>query len=57
MTESLEQQLDSFEAGRRREALSALWQQAQAGKGALPRVGTDVNLHAHTFFSYNAYGY
>ncbi len=22
-----------------------------------PKPGTDVNLHAHTFFSYNAYGY
>jgi hypothetical protein len=24
---------------------------------ALPEPGADVNLHAHTFFSYNAYGY
>ncbi|MFZ0828543.1 MAG: hypothetical protein WAO02_14080 [Verrucomicrobiia bacterium] len=57
MTESLEQQLDGFDAGQRREALSALWRQAQAGKVAPPKAGTDVNLHAHTFFSYNAYGY
>jgi hypothetical protein len=57
MTESLEQQLDSFDLGQRREALSALWQQVQAGKVQLPKAGTDVNLHAHTFFSYNAYGY
>ena len=57
MTESLEQQLDHFDPRRRREALSALWRQALEGKGAPPRAGTDVNLHAHTFFSYNAYGY
>ena len=57
MTESLEQQLDSFDPRLRREALTTLWQQTQSGKGALSKTGTDVNLHAHTFFSYNAYGY
>jgi hypothetical protein len=57
MTQSLEQQLDSFNSGQRREALSALWRQAQEGKMVLPEPGTDINLHAHTFFSYNAYGY
>ena len=34
-----------------------MWQQTQAGKTAPANTGTDVNLHAHTFFSYNAYGY
>jgi hypothetical protein len=57
MTESLEQQLDSFDPGQRREALSSLWRQVQDGKLALLQPGTNVNLHAHTFFSYNAYGY
>jgi hypothetical protein len=57
MTESLEQQLDSFDPQQRQEALLALWRQVEAGKIALPKPGTDVNLHAHTFFSYNAYGY
>ena len=57
MMESLERQLDSFDPRQRREALSALWRQAQERKGAPPNAGTDVNLHAHTFFSYNAYGY
>jgi hypothetical protein len=57
MTESLERQLDSFDPRQRWEALSALWRQAAKGSGALPDTGTDVNLHAHTFFSYNAYGY
>jgi hypothetical protein len=57
MTEPLEQQLDSFDPAQRRQALLALWRQVEAGKIALPQPGTDVNLHAHTFFSYNAYGY
>ncbi len=55
--DQLEQQLDSFDAARRRGALAQLWSLAQAGKVNLPAPGTDVNLHSHTFFSYNAYGY
>ena len=35
----------------------ALWRAAERGEDALPEPGADVNLHAHTFFSYNAYGY
>jgi hypothetical protein len=57
MTESLEQQLDSFDPSKRREALQTLWRQVEDGKITLPKAGTDVNLHSHTFFSYNAYGY
>jgi len=57
MTESLEQQLDHFDPRQRQEALSTVWRLAQEGKIPLPPPGTDVNLHAHTFFSYNAYGY
>ena len=57
MTESLEQQLDSFDAAQRRGALAALWRQVGDGRTTLPEPGTAVNLHAHTFFSYNAYGY
>jgi hypothetical protein len=57
MTESLEQQLDNFDAAQRRSALAALWRLAGEGLIALPEPGTAVNLHAHTFFSYNAYGY
>ena len=55
--ESLERQLDSFNPRQRREALSALWRQASEAGGAHAETGTDVNLHAHTFYSYNAYGY
>jgi hypothetical protein len=53
----LEQQLDSFDAAQRRDALAILWDLAKAGKVELGARGTDVNLHAHTFFSYNACGY
>ena len=55
--EQLEQQLDSFDAAQRKDALAELWDLAKAGKIALAEPGTGVNLHAHTFFSYNAYGY
>jgi hypothetical protein len=57
MNELLEKQLDSFDPARRRAALEALWQAARDGAVALPPPGRFVNLHAHTFFSYNAYGY
>jgi hypothetical protein len=57
MNDSLEQQLDSFDSAQRRGALAALWRQAGEALVRLPEPGTAVNLHAHTFFSYNAYGY
>ncbi len=57
MTGSLEQQLDSFDEQQRRQALLGLCWQVATGGIRLPAPGTDVNLHAHTFFSYNAYGY
>ncbi|HOX57495.1 MAG TPA: hypothetical protein P5205_10085 [Candidatus Paceibacterota bacterium] len=57
MTELLEEQLDSRNPAERRQALLALWREFEAGKITLPAPGTDVNLHAHTCFSYNAYGY
>ena len=55
--ERWERQLDDFDRGRRLEALTQLWRAAERGEEALPASGSDVNLHAHTFFSYNAYGY
>jgi hypothetical protein len=57
VTEPLEQQLDSFDRRQREEALSILWREAQRPGRVLPRPDTAVNLHAHTFFSYNSYGY
>jgi hypothetical protein len=55
--EQLEARLDSFDAQERKDALAALWELAESGGIVLPEPGTDVNLHSHTFFSYNAYGY
>jgi hypothetical protein len=56
-TEQLVKQLDSFDAQERRAALEELAQLARDGDVPLkPRRG-EVNLHCHTFFSYNAYGY
>ncbi|HEY1719362.1 MAG TPA: hypothetical protein VGH42_13875 [Verrucomicrobiae bacterium] len=55
--EKLERQLDSFDAGQRKNALAQLWDLAKAGKIQLAEPTNEVNLHAHTFFSYNAYGY
>ncbi len=57
MSESLEKQLDSFDPAERRSALKSLWQAAQEGAAPPPPAGRFLNLHAHTFFSYNAYGY
>lgn len=57
LTEPLERQLDSFDPRQRKEALSILWREVQGTEGALPRPNGAVNLHSHTFFSYNVYGY
>jgi hypothetical protein len=57
LVEELEQKLDSFDSAERNEAISALCEKVEAGQAALPQPGTDVNLHCHTFFSYNTYGY
>ena len=55
--EELELQLDSFDSNERKEALEKLWQLAQEEKIELAETGTDVNLHIHSFYSYNACGY
>lgn len=55
--DELEQRLDSFDSQERKAALSALCEQVASGRIELPELGTDVNLHCHTFFSYNSYGY
>jgi hypothetical protein len=57
LIEKLEQELDSFDSARRKNALSALYEKAEAGQIDLPETGTAVNIHCHTFFSYNTYGY
>lgn len=55
--EKLEAELDSFDPARRQSALGELWALAQAGELALAPAMAAVNLHAHTFFSYNAHGW
>jgi hypothetical protein len=55
LTEPLERQLDSFDPRQRSQALSILRREASA-RLPVPS-GTAVNLHAHTFYSYNVYGY
>ncbi len=49
--------MDSFNVGERERALSLLCEKVQAGEIELPEPGESTNLHCHTFFSYNAYGY
>jgi len=57
LVEELEEKLDSFDSAERKEALLALCEKAEEGRISLPEPGTYVNLHCHTFFSYNTYGY
>jgi len=56
--EALEAHLNDFDAATRRAALEGL--AAGVAKGEVPEppaAGGHVNIHAHTFFSYNGYGY
>lgn len=55
--EKLEAQLDSFDSNERKEALEKLWQLAQKGRIGFTETSADVNLHIHSFYSYNACGY
>jgi hypothetical protein len=55
--ERLEQRLDSFNPHQRKKALEQLCEKVKKGEIKLPQAATVVNLHCHTFFSYNSYGY
>jgi hypothetical protein len=57
MIDKLERKLDSFNPQQRAEALSLLLEKAQDGQIEFPPAGSSVNIHCHTFFSYNTYGY
>ncbi len=57
MIEKLEEKLDSFDRRERKEALFALCEKVKSGDISLPQPARAVNLHCHTFFSYNTYGY
>ena len=57
MTEELEEKLDSFDFAERKEALLELCERVESGQIVLPEANKSVNLHCHSFFSYNSYGY
>lgn len=53
----LETQLNDFDPAARAAALAALIEAAQQGEVALAPEADVANMHCHTFFSFNAYGY
>jgi hypothetical protein len=55
--EQLEQKLDSYDLAERKETLELLVQKARRGRIDFPSAHQLVNLHCHSFFSYNARGY
>ncbi|MDX9974381.1 MAG: PHP domain-containing protein, partial [FCB group bacterium] len=52
-----EAQLNDFDPQVRREALDKLLDLVERRLIALPEPVSSVNLHSHTFYSYNGYGY
>lgn len=55
-TQELESRLNSFSPGERASALAELCARARAGEVELAQPREIANMHAHTFFSFNAYG-
>ena len=53
----LENDLNARDLSTRSRALEQLAAQARAGRISLPTPREAANMHAHTFFSYNAYGH
>lgn len=53
----LEAQLNDFNPATRRAALEALCALSASNGITLPAQSQDFNLHAHSFFSFNGYGY
>ena len=53
----LEQRLDDFAEDARASALCELAKRVESGTIRVPAPTQEVNLHFHTFFSYNAYGW
>lgn len=53
----LESRLDSFDAAIRSESLEELVELADSGLVDFKPTQSILNLHCHTFYSYNAYGY
>ena len=54
---ALEARLDAFDRAERDQALDDLVALVESGRIRLPEPGPKVNLHAHSFYSYNAMGY
>lgn len=52
----LEESLKSFDLSKRAAALGQLSKMLSSGEVAAKSTGATVNLHCHTFFSYNGYG-
>ncbi|HDS85655.1 MAG TPA: hypothetical protein ENN97_10735, partial [Phycisphaerales bacterium] len=57
MLEQLEKQLDSFNPAERKTALRQIIAELADKRIQVNPAGRFVNLHAHTFFSFNCYGY
>ena len=55
--ETLEEQLNDFEPATRAAALTGLLERVERGAIELPPAEEVANMHCHTFFSYNGYGY
>ncbi len=54
---NIEKKLDSFNYDERTDALSKLCEMARRSEITLPAPTTATNMHCHSFFSYNSYGY
>jgi hypothetical protein len=55
--DQLETHLNSFSSAERASALSELYEQWQSGSIAARSETEALNVHAHSFYSYNAYGF
>jgi hypothetical protein len=54
---TLEAQLNDFDPAKRRATLDKLAALVEDGEIVFPEAGSAVNLHCHTFYSFNGYGY
>ncbi len=54
---ALEKQIDHFDPNERRLALAALCELADRGEMIVSPMQNIANLHCHSFYSYNGYGY
>ena len=57
MITELETHLNDFSISTRTSALRDLLSLAQENPGLLPAEGSAINMHCHSFFSFNAYGF